>query len=82
MCERVGISQQDHKRFKKVNSFEEHGLNKLCVSNNVLQNIEHLKRALNYEDISVTHILSFCDDEIDQILYISETKSKKITIIF
>ena len=65
MCEREAIPQLDHKKFKKVNSFEENSFNKICVSKNILQDISHLRRVLNYNDIDESHILSFCNDNKD-----------------
>ena len=37
--------------------------------------MDHLKRVINYTNIDLKHILQFCDDHIDQILYINETIS-------
>jgi hypothetical protein len=40
-----------------------------------------MKSILDYEELNPAHILTFCEDAEDQILYISEAKSPYITVV-
>ena len=52
-----------------------------CVFPNSIQLIENLKQILDMEDLSNAHILTFCKDIDDSILYITQAKSRDIEAI-
>jgi len=71
ICNLGDILQLDYKDYKKIDCIEDTCFNKVCMSNNILQNIKHLKKAINYNQINLNHVLTFCNDKINQVLYIT-----------
>ena len=45
------IQQLDYKDFKKIDCIEDTVFNNVSASNNILQNIKHLKKVINYDKI-------------------------------
>lgn len=72
----------DNKKYKRINvkSFKKECNGKNC-DQNVIHNINHLKKILNYKSINVNQIFTFCKDSSDQVIYITQSDLTTITLL-